>query len=50
MASRGLRKGGPYLDEYYEKKGILAPIDTRQPIVKVTEDIFDAIPTQQTRE
>lgn len=37
------RKESDDLKEYYEKKGVLAVIDARQPIEKVTEDIFDAI-------
>ncbi len=46
------RKEADGAREHYEKKGVLALIDARQPIEKVTEDIFDAInnPPQQTTE
>ncbi|QIN77326.1 AAA family ATPase [Rubrobacter marinus] len=46
------RKEADELKEHYSKRGVLALIDARQPIEKVTEDIFDAInnPPQQTTE
>ena len=46
------RKEADDLKEFYEKKGVLAVIDARQPLEKVTEDILDAInnPPQQTTE
>ena len=37
------RKESDDLKEYYEKKGVLNIIDARQPLEKVTEDVFDAI-------
>ena len=46
------RKEADDLREHYERRGVLALIDVRQPIEKVTQDIFDAIdrPPQQTTE
>ena len=46
------RKEADDLREHYEKRGVLALIDVRQPIEKVTQDIFDAIDNspQQTTE
>lgn len=43
------RKEADDLREHYEKRGVLALIDARQPMEKVTQDIFDAIdnPPQQ---